>query len=126
MSRTPWIWIITAFILASLFLTSFGFYRYEIKHNKIGAKSQIVRLQKLIKDRDEEITVLTNDLNRERNRKSPKNPSSTSDSEEIKNLKKVIDNKDNTINKQNKSIRALNDSISKLQRKLDYFISAPK
>lgn len=126
MRRTPWIWIITAYILATLFLTSFGFYRNEIKQNTIGTKSQIVRLQKVIKDKDNEIAILTKDLNRERKKKLPTNPSPTSSSEEVKNLKKVIDNKENTINKQNRSIRALNDSITKLQKKLDYFISAPK
>ena len=122
MTKTPWNWIITAFILAILFLVSFGFYRNETKYNKY---SEVDRLKKELLEKDNEIGRLNNDLNAERKKKPTSTPPQQS-SEEIKNLKKIIDSKENTINKQNKSIRTLNDSISKLQRKLDYFISAPK
>ena len=46
MSRTPWNWIITAFVLAAMFLTSFGMYRKEVKSSN---PLKIIELQKEIR-----------------------------------------------------------------------------
>lgn len=128
MTKTPWNWIITAFILAALFLASFGKYRTEVKNNSNNT-SEVQQLRQQVRTLNDKTTNqnkeieknrktiarLNTELEKEKKNKPTQTVVYTNDnSEEINRL--------NKINKQLRdSIRTLNQKNAKLQQKIDYY-----
>lgn len=144
MTKTPWHWIITAYIFAVLFLVTFGYYRNEANSNNASEvvqlkkdiqdkDNQIASKDKLIADRDNQIASkdkliakLNWDLAYERSREPSATTPTTPDNNEARNLQQIITGKQKTIDRQADSIRTLNATIEKLQKKIEYFRNAPK
>lgn len=126
MSKTPWNWIVAAFVLAALFLVFFGMYKKEtknsnptvitkLKEDNKRMSQEISTKDKVIGDRDRTITTLKRDLENERKKShTVVTPVGTSD-ESVEQLKKKIEEKDMSIVSKNKKINHLRDSIQALK-----------
>lgn len=126
MSRTPWNWIITAFVFAALFLISFGMYQKGSKSNDPTVltnlqkenkrlSQQIDERDRKIEERDRTITALRRDLDDERKKKSPAPTPVVSSDGSVEQLQKIIESKDKTIVSKDRKISQLRDSIQSLK-----------
>lgn len=118
MSRTPWNWIITAFVLAAMFLTSFGMYRKEVKSNNplkiIELQKEIRRKDKLIADKDKQITNQQSTIDN-LNKENAKRIVYITDNEAVNELKK-------SINSKNQEIKQLEGQVRDLRQKIQWYI----
>ena len=108
MTKTPWNWIITAFILAVLFLVTLVFYRKQESVNNISGHGQIDELNAKISDKDKKIAELNKELNDLRGGES-----SSTYCQEIDSLKTEIDNKDGQIAELNIELKDLRNKNGK-------------
>ncbi len=127
MTRTPWNWIITAFILAALLLTSFGMYRKEVKTNNsalvVKLKKDIHKMETQIESKDKTITKLQTDLDNEKKKtksQPPKAPTSDG-SQDVERLNAKIRVQQTTIDSQNKKIQSLQGQVRDLEEKVDWY-----
>lgn len=118
MSRTPWNWIITAFVLAAMFLTSFGMYRKEVKSSNplkiIELQKEIRRKDKLIADKDKQITNQQSTIDN-LNKENAKRIVYITDNEAVNELKK-------SINSKNQEIKQLEGQVRDLRQKIQWYI----
>lgn len=118
MSRTPWTWIITAFVLAAMFLTSFGMYRKEVKSSNplkiIELQKEIRRKDKLIADKDKQITNQQSTIDN-LNKENAKRIVYITDNEAVNELKK-------SINSKNQEIKQLEGQVRDLRQKIQWYI----
>lgn len=127
MTKTPWNWIITAFVFAALFLVSLRFYLHEANYgNSRSNSTELVRLKKDLQEKMEQISVQDGQLTEFQNQLDSKNkiisklkvdlsniqkenrvasPQSKSDSEEIKRLKSIIDSLKKESNNLNEKLK---------------------
>lgn len=118
MSRTPWNWIITAFVLAAMFLTSFGMYRKEVKSSNplkiIELQKEIRRKDKVIADKDKQITNQQSTIDN-LNKENAKRIVYITDNETVNELKK-------SINSKNQEIKQLEGQVRDLRQKIQWYI----
>jgi chromosome segregation ATPase len=132
MTKTPWNWIITAFILAVFGLASLGMYRKEAKNNHSDINTRLRReIQEKntqLADRDNKlaekertITYLQSELEKEKkkNKGIPKTPIDIE--ETIRSLRHNIESKDRTIHSKDSVINRLNKKVGELQGKIDWY-----